>query len=67
MLNKYHFYGYIHVKGIPGADARLIEKIGYLVDRMSINLELPTAEALRELAFATAEKRLSRTPKPQKG
>lgn len=50
LRKKYHFYGYIHVKGIPGADARLIEKIGYLVDRMSVNLELPTAEALRELA-----------------
>lgn len=50
LRNKYHFYGYIHVKGIPGADAALIERIGYLVDRMSVNLELPTAEALRELA-----------------
>lgn len=50
LRHKYHFYGYIHVKGIPGADARLIEKIGYLVDRMSVNLELPTADALRELA-----------------
>ncbi len=50
LRNKYHFYGYIHVKGIPGADAALIEKIGYLVDRMSVNLELPTAEALKELA-----------------
>lgn len=47
---KYHFYGYIHVKGIPGADPRLIERIGYLVDRMSVNLELPTADSLRELA-----------------
>lgn len=50
LRTKYHFYGYIHVKGIPGADAGLIEKIGYLVDRMSVNLELPTADALRELA-----------------
>ena len=50
LRNKYHFFGYIHVKGIPGADPRLIERIGYLVDRMSVNLELPTAEALRELA-----------------
>lgn len=50
LRTKYHFYGYIHVKGIPGADASLIEKIGYLVDRMSINLELPTAESLKELA-----------------
>ena len=50
LRTKYHFYGYIHVKGIPGADPRLIERIGYLVDRMSVNLELPTADALRELA-----------------
>lgn len=46
----YHFNGYIHVKAIPGADALLIEKAGYLADRMSINLELPTAEGLRRLA-----------------
>lgn len=50
LRTKYHFWGYIHVKGIPGADASLIEKIGYLVDRMSVNLELPTAEGLKELA-----------------
>lgn len=47
---RYHFLGYIHVKGIPGADPVLIEKIGYLADRMSVNLELPTAEGLRRLA-----------------
>ena len=50
LRNKHHFYGYIHVKGIPGADPRLIERMGYLVDRMSVNLELPTAQALKELA-----------------
>lgn len=50
LRKEYHFYGYIHVKGIPGADSRLIEKMGYLADRMSVNLELPTAESLRELA-----------------
>lgn len=50
LRNKYRFNGYIHVKGIPGADARLIQMTGYLVDRMSINLELPTAEGLKQLA-----------------
>ncbi len=50
LRNKYHFNGYIHVKGIPGADPELIRRTGYLVDRMSVNLELPTAEGLRELA-----------------
>ncbi len=50
LRKEYHFYGYIHVKGIPGADPGLIERVGYLADRMSVNLELPTAEALRKLA-----------------
>lgn len=50
LRNKYRFNGYIHVKAIPGADAELIQRLGYLVDRMSVNLELPTAEGLRELA-----------------
>lgn len=50
LRNKYHFQGYIHVKGIPGADSRLIELTGYLVDRMSVNLELPTADGLSRLA-----------------
>lgn len=47
---KHHFNGYIHVKGIPGASRELVELVGYLADRMSVNLELPTAEGLRTLA-----------------
>ena len=47
---EHKFNGYIHVKAIPGADQRLIEKTGFLVDRMSVNLELPTKEALAKLA-----------------
>lgn len=50
LRNKYRFQGYIHVKAIPGADGELIERLGYLADRMSVNLELPTAEGLRTLA-----------------
>lgn len=46
----YRFQGYIHVKAIPGADPVLIEKTGFLADRMSINLELPTSDALHRLA-----------------
>ena len=34
----YRFEGYIHVKAIPGADPKIIEQLGLLVDRMSINL-----------------------------
>nr|WP_314461187.1 putative DNA modification/repair radical SAM protein [uncultured Clostridium sp.] len=50
LRGEYHFHGYIHVKAIPGADPLLIEKTGFLADRMSINLELPTAEGLKKLA-----------------
>lgn len=50
LRNKYGFNGYIHVKAIPGADPLLIQKAGYLADRMSINLELPTAAGLKKLA-----------------
>ncbi|MCM1568455.1 MAG: putative DNA modification/repair radical SAM protein [Roseburia sp.] len=50
LRNKYHFNGYIHVKAIPGADSELLRRTGFLADRMSVNLELPTAEGLRSLA-----------------
>lgn len=50
LRKEYHFQGYIHVKSIPGASQHLVEKLGFLADRMSINLELPTAESLRLLA-----------------
>ncbi len=46
----YRFQGYIHVKAIPGADPALIHRMGLLADRMSVNLELPTAEGLKKLA-----------------
>lgn len=45
-----NFQGYIHVKAIPGASKEIIERIGFLADRMSVNLELPTAESLKLLA-----------------
>lgn len=46
----HRFQGYIHVKAIPGADPAIIQKLGLLADRMSVNLELPTAEGLQKLA-----------------
>lgn len=50
LRSVYRFNGYIHVKAIPGADPALVERAGFLADRMSVNLELPTAEGLRRLA-----------------
>ena len=44
------FQGYVHVKAIPGADPELVRRLGLLADRMSVNLELPTAEGLKRLA-----------------
>lgn len=55
---RYGFYGYIHVKCIPGADRTLIEKIGFLADRMSLNLELPTKEGLSKLAPSKKEENI---------
>lgn len=50
LRTEYRFQGYIHVKTIPGASPELVQKVGFLADRMSINLELPTAEGLKKLA-----------------
>ncbi len=50
LRHECRFQGYIHVKAIPGADPALIQKTGFLADRMSVNLELPTAEGLSRLA-----------------
>lgn len=47
---KYNFWGYVHVKVIPGADPILVKKAGALADRMSVNIELPTRESLHILA-----------------
>lgn len=47
---EHRFNGYIHVKAIPGASKELVEAIGYLTDRMSINLEMPTSEGLKTMA-----------------
>lgn len=58
LRTKYKFNGYIHVKTIPGADPVLVEKTGWLVDRMSVNLELPTAAGLQELAPQKSRKKI---------
>ena len=44
------FRGYIHAKTVPGTSPELIDCVGRLVDRMSVNLELPSRESLALLA-----------------
>lgn len=50
LRNEYHYNGYIHMKSIPGADSDLVKKMGLLVDRMSVNVELPLEKSLKILA-----------------
>ena len=50
LREEYHFNGYIHAKTIPGADPMLVEKIGRLADRLSVNIELPSETSLTTLA-----------------
>ncbi len=50
LREEYHFRGYIHAKAIPGTDGRLLTRLGYLADRMSVNIELPSEKSLRLLA-----------------
>ena len=47
---EYHFNGYIHAKAIPGADPGLTYELGLLADRLSVNIELPSAASLQLLA-----------------
>ena len=50
LRNEYNFNGYIHCKTIPGCSKELIDKLGSMVDRMSINIELPSNNSLKLLA-----------------
>lgn len=50
LRNEYNFNGYIHCKTIPGCSQELIDRLGKLVDRMSINIELPSSDSLKLLA-----------------
>ncbi|HEV2865078.1 MAG TPA: putative DNA modification/repair radical SAM protein, partial [Allosphingosinicella sp.] len=51
VLREAHdFRGYIHLKTIPDADPELVRQAGLYADRVSINVELPTAAGLARLA-----------------
>lgn len=50
LREKEHFNGYIHMKGIPGTDRALLNELGRYVDRVSVNIELPSEKSLRLLA-----------------
>ena len=51
LLRQVHgFRGYIHAKAIPGASPALVQSLGLLADRISVNIELPSESSLATLA-----------------
>lgn len=50
LRTEYNFHGYIHLKGIPRADERLMNEAALYADRMSYNIELPSEQSLKLLA-----------------
>lgn len=50
LRETYRFNGYIHAKTIPGTSPELVEQLGLLADRLSVNIELPSESGLRLLA-----------------
>lgn len=50
LRRQYRFNGYIHVKALPGVDPRLVQRLGLLADRVSVNIELPSEPSLKLLA-----------------
>ena len=50
LRETYRFNGYIHAKAIPGASPLLVEQLGLLADRLSVNIELPSEQGLQTLA-----------------
>ncbi len=52
LREDHDFRGYIHLKTIPDAAPDLLQRAGRYADRLSINIELPTAAGLQALAPA---------------
>ena len=50
MRYEHRFRGYIHAKAVPGTSPELLDRLGHLADRLSVNLELPSAQSLKRLA-----------------
>ncbi|MEN2786418.1 putative DNA modification/repair radical SAM protein [Sphingomonas qilianensis] len=66
LREDHHFRGYIHLKTIPDADPELVHQAGLYADRVSINVELPTASGLKRLAPEKSEGRIETAMKEMK-
>ena len=49
LREELRFNGYVHSKVIPGTSSELVETLGRLSDRLSVNIELPSAQSLGSL------------------
>ena len=58
LREDHDFRGYIHLKTIPDADPELVHQAGMYADRVSINVELPTAHGLKRLAPEKSESQI---------
>jgi putative DNA modification/repair radical SAM protein len=56
----HQFNGYIHLKTIPEASSELISSAGRYADRLSVNVELPSRDALAALAPEKTETSIKR-------
>lgn len=50
LRQEHAFGGYIHLKAIPGANPEILRQAGLFADRLSVNIELPSSDALTRLA-----------------
>ena len=50
LRTEQNYNGYIHLKAIPGASIDLIKSAGFFVDRLSVNIEIPSDQNLKILA-----------------
>ena len=50
LREDHRFAGYIHLKTIPDASPELLAAAGRYADRLSINVELPTEDGLKQFA-----------------
>ena len=67
LREEHQFRGYIHLKTIPDADPALVHEAGLYADRLSINVELPTAAGLKRLAPEKSAPRIEGAMRDLKG
>lgn len=58
LRNEYGFLGYIHVKAIPGCSSELVDKMGFMADRMSVNIEMPSSQSLSLMAPGKSKQKI---------